>query len=209
MLRGDWPSGRQTVHDLDMESSSRRVLLTVSRLGLELAKGLLRIGVVIAVYVVSAFAGVIIAVMSAQEGVQSLLLAAGAGLLLPAVALTGGLLGWLSLATIRIYARGGNPDLDAAVPRPADAVLLIGIAKSDRRGWSMVAPFLDCRFYGPRPGLDRDHRRGGWSEGRGALGPHRGRNPRVHYWGMTRPTYLDKACVTLPHGISHREATTG
>jgi hypothetical protein len=111
-----------------MKSSRRRVLHTISRIGRELAKGLLRIGVVIAVYVVSAFTGVIIAVTSSQEGLQSVLLAAGAGLLLPAVALTGGFLGWLSPATIRIYAGGGNPDLDYAVPRPADAVLLVGIA---------------------------------------------------------------------------------
>ena len=105
-----------------------RVLFTVSRFGLELVKGLLRTGVVVAVYVVSTFAGFVIAIMFAQEGVQSLLLAAGAGLLLPAVALTGGFLGWLSPATIRIYARGGNPDLDYAVPRPADAVLFVGVA---------------------------------------------------------------------------------
>ncbi len=58
-----------------------RVLLTVSRLGLELVKGLLRIGVVVAVYVVSTFAGFVIAIVFAQEGVQSFLLAAGAGLL--------------------------------------------------------------------------------------------------------------------------------
>ena len=105
-----------------------RVLLTVSRLGLELVKGLLRIGVVVAVYVVSTFAGFVIAIVFAQEGVQSFLLAAGAGLLLPAVALTGGFLGWLSPATIRIYARDGNPDLDHAVPRPTDAALFVGVA---------------------------------------------------------------------------------
>ena len=105
-----------------------RVLLTLSRLGLDLVKGLLRTGVVVAVYVVSTVAGLVIAIMFAQEGVQSLLLAAGAGLLLPAVALTGGFLGWLSPATIRIYARGGNPDLAYAVPRPADAVLFVGVA---------------------------------------------------------------------------------
>ena len=78
-----------------MKSGGIRVLLTVSRLGLDLVKGLLRTGVVVAVYVVSTFAGLVIAIMFAQEGVQSLLLAAGAGLLLPAVALTGGFLGWL------------------------------------------------------------------------------------------------------------------
>ena len=110
-----------------MKSSGAHVLLTASRLGLELVKGLLRIGVVVAVYVISAFAGFVIAIMSAQEGVQSVLLAAGTGFLLPAVALTGGFIGWLSPATIRIYAGGGNPDVDYAVPRPADAVLLVGV----------------------------------------------------------------------------------
>ena len=113
------------VHDLEMKG--RHGLATGARLGLELIKGLLRIGVVITVYVLATVAGVVIAVVSAPEGVQSLLLAIGAGLVLPAVALTGGFLGWLSPATIRIYTRGGNPDLDYAVPRPADAILLVGV----------------------------------------------------------------------------------
>ena len=143
-----------------------RVLLTVSRFGLELVKGLLRTGVVVAVYVVSTFAGFVIAIMFAQEGVQSLLLAAGAGFLLPAVALTGGFLGWLSPATIRIYATGGNPDLDYAVPRPADAVLFVGVASLISGVRSVVAPSLDSRLYLPGPGLDLDHRRSGRSEGR-------------------------------------------
>ena len=105
-----------------------RVLVAVSGLGLELVKGLLRIGVVITVYLIATVAGLVIAIASAPDGVQSLLLAIGAGSLLPAVALTGGFLGWLSPATIRLYARGGDPDLDYAVPRPADAALLVGVA---------------------------------------------------------------------------------
>lgn len=110
-----------------------------------MAKGLARLGVVLVVYVFSALAGAVLAGLAAGGGIVSTLLAAGAGMLLSSVALTAGLLGWMIPATIRIYASGGNPDTDYAVPKRPDAILFVAVSVLVA---SSVASWLQLPIFG-------------------------------------------------------------
>jgi hypothetical protein len=94
-------------------------------LGFELVRAVLRLGVVLAVYFSSALGGAAIGALSGQEGLQATLLAGGLGLLLVPAALSFGFIAWLMPATVRIYAKGGDPELDYAEPKRADALLLV------------------------------------------------------------------------------------
>lgn len=97
------------------------------RLLREFLLGVLRLGAVLAVYAAASLAGAVIAGVTATGSVPTLV-ACLLGFLVPPVVLTLGFIAWLLPATVRIYARGGDPDSEFAVPSPADGVLLVGVA---------------------------------------------------------------------------------
>ncbi len=91
----------------------------------EASKALLRLGVVVVVYAFSALAASILAALSTSAGFGAALSNGFLGVLLLPSALTVGFVAWLMPATIRIYARGENPDLEFAVPTRFDACLFV------------------------------------------------------------------------------------
>jgi len=97
----------------------------VFRLVFGLLGALVRLGVVLAVYAIAAAAGAVVGGTSAPAGTSSVLLGVAAGSILVPVSLFLGFVTWLIPATVRLYAKGSDPDFELAVPKRFDAIFLV------------------------------------------------------------------------------------
>ncbi len=109
------------------QQSGRSLLGLVRLLVVGALKAMLRLGAVLIVYALSALGGSILAAVSSSGGVGAVLVNGFLGAFLLPLALTAGFIGWLTPATVRIYARGENPDLEYASPTRLDACLLVAV----------------------------------------------------------------------------------
>lgn len=97
----------------------------VARLVFGLLGALVKLGVVLAIYALATVAGGVIGATSAPDGTTSVLLGVAAGTVLAPISLFFGFVTWLIPATVRLYAKGSDPDFELAVPKRFDAIFLV------------------------------------------------------------------------------------